>query len=63
LNYPSKCREKRGSGSKAAQNAAQCPAENPISDPRLQAMIDAWPTLPEAIRASIMGMIGAAPKE
>ena len=32
----------------------------PNIDPALAAIIDAWPTLPEAIRAGILAMIRAA---
>ena len=39
-----------------AQNTPQIPH----SDPRLEGIIRAWPDLPEAIRAGIMAMIGAA---
>jgi hypothetical protein len=28
-------------------------------DPDLQSILDAWPTLPEAVRAGILAMIGA----
>lgn len=31
-------------------------------EPDLQRVIDAWPTLPEAIRAGILAMIGATGK-
>ncbi len=31
-----------------------------IADKNLQAVIDAWPTLPEAIRAGIAAMVAAA---
>jgi len=43
----------------AAQKAALT-AENPPSDPHLAALIDAWPTLPDAIRAGILAMVRAA---
>ena len=33
---------------------------SPTIDPALAALIDAWPTLPEAIRAGILAMVRAA---
>jgi hypothetical protein len=30
-------------------------------DPDLRRLIDAWPTLPEALRAGILAMVAAAP--
>jgi hypothetical protein len=33
--------------------------EKPAIDPALAALIDAWPTLPEAIRAGISAMVRA----
>jgi hypothetical protein len=37
-------------------------AVEPKIDPDLQRVLDAWPTLPEALRAGILAMIGAARK-
>jgi hypothetical protein len=34
--------------------------ENLAIDPSLAALIDAWPTLPDAIRAGILAMVRAA---
>ena len=34
--------------------------QQPVIDPALAALIDAWPTLPEAIRAGILAMVQAA---
>jgi len=34
--------------------------EGGIDDPELAAVIDAWPTLPDAIRRGILAMVGAA---
>jgi hypothetical protein len=42
-----------------AKNGALTPT-NPNIDPALAALIDAWPTLPEAIRAGILAMVRAA---
>jgi hypothetical protein len=59
-NYPQKLQEKRGSANGAAQKAAHFPADKQVSDPGLAALIDAWPTLPDAIRAGILAMVRAA---
>jgi hypothetical protein len=32
----------------------------PLTDPELQAVIAAWPTLPEPIRAGILAMVKAS---
>jgi hypothetical protein len=37
-------------------------AVEPKIDPNMQRILDAWPTLPEAIRAGILAMIDAARK-
>jgi hypothetical protein len=42
-----------------AQSGALDPKNGPI-DPALASLIDAWPTLPEPIRAGILAMIRAA---
>jgi hypothetical protein len=34
--------------------------ESTAIDPALKSLIDAWPTLPEAIRAGILAMVRAA---
>ena len=48
----------RGSNAHAPEVTAET-AETP-ADPELAAVIDAWPTLPEAVRAGIVAMVGAA---
>jgi hypothetical protein len=60
LNYPQKLREKGESATGAAQKAAHFPADRQAGDADLQAIIEAWPKLPEAIRAGILAMIRAA---
>jgi len=44
---------------RAAESAAFPLSNDPI-DPDLQAIIDAWPTLPEAIKVGILAMVKAA---
>jgi hypothetical protein len=34
-------------------------AQNAPSDPDLAAVVDAWPTLPEAVRTAILAMVKA----
>jgi hypothetical protein len=60
LNYPRKLREKRESTTGAAQKAAHFPNDKHAGDAGLQALIDAWPTLPEVIRAGILAMVRTA---
>jgi len=52
-NNTGESRENRESADEAAQNPAHFP-------PDLAAVIDAWPMLPEAIRAGILAMIRAS---
>jgi hypothetical protein len=50
----------------SAQGGAKSGAlasQQPIIDPALAALIDAWPTLPEAIRAGILAIVRAAVPE
>jgi hypothetical protein len=42
-----------------AKSGAQA-SEKHVIDPALAALIDAWPMLPEAIRAGILAMVRAA---
>jgi hypothetical protein len=35
-------------------------AQNGLFDPRLASVIEAWPTLPEAIKAGIVAMVRAS---
>jgi hypothetical protein len=47
----------------SAQGGAKSGALTPetlVIDPGLAALIDAWPALPEAIRAGILAMVRAA---
>jgi len=55
-NTRQKLKGKRGS-SATCQQIASSDAEIP---PDLQALIDAWPSLPEAIKAGILAMVKAA---
>jgi hypothetical protein len=59
-NNSQKLQEPRESASTQAQKTAHFSADQPAHDPELTALIDAWPTLPEAIRAGISAMIRAA---
>ena len=43
-----------------APGGAESGALTPNISPALAALIDAWPTLPEAIRAGILAMVRAA---
>ncbi len=36
------------------------PTDNSKTDPDLAAVVDAWPTLPEALKAGILAMVKAA---
>jgi hypothetical protein len=60
LNTLQKNQEKQHSSSKAAQKAAHFTPETPPNDPHLKAVIDARPTLPDAIRAGILAMVRVA---
>ena len=44
----------------ACTSACTNNAESPHADPDLTTIIDAWPTLPQAIRAGIVAMVRAA---
>ena len=50
--------ENAHSSERAAQGAA-LGADLLLVDSDLQAIVDAWPALPEAVRAGILAMIGA----
>jgi hypothetical protein len=74
LNYPSEdwasgggwirtASETPGNTALSAKGGAESGALTPTKtniDPALSALIDAWPMLPEAIRAGILAMIRAA---
>ncbi len=45
------------------QGAASGASIVPESDPELTAIIEAWPTLPEAVKAGIVAMVDAAMRE
>lgn len=49
--------ELRSPGSPGAHHL---PTDTRQSDPELAALVDAWPTLPEALRAGIVAMVRAA---
>jgi hypothetical protein len=50
-------------GAGEAGGAAKCAAnrdQSPPSDPHLALVIDAWPKLPEAVKAGILAMLKAS---
>lgn len=52
-----------GNSTRLGPGGAKCGAsgtEKPIIDSALAALIHAWPTLPEAIRAGILALVRAA---
>jgi hypothetical protein len=55
---PKNPEKSRVSSTSAAQGAA-LPSQTPPADPQLANVIDAWPTLPSAIRDSIVAIIKA----
>ena len=58
MNSPAGSLEKGESDTSALHN----PVQFPLIDADLQRLIDAWPTLPVALRAGILAMIDAAKK-
>lgn len=55
--------ENAGETREAGQSGAECGAlgaQNAPLDPDLAAVVDAWPKLPEAIKAGILAMVKAA---
>ncbi len=44
---------------KSAAEGSAAERENASLDPDLQAIIDAWPTLPESVKADILAMAKA----
>jgi hypothetical protein len=55
-----KLREKQHISPEAAHDPAHCAHQGADVVPDLQQVIDAWPTLPEAVRTGIMAMIEAS---
>jgi hypothetical protein len=43
--------------SKSRNAESDAPIENALPDAGLQAVIDAWPSLPDAIRKAILGLV------
>ena len=52
--------EKTGVSENAGADAGAVETKNAHDDADLQAIVDAWPTLPEAIKAGILAMVTAA---
>ncbi len=48
-----------GTATPSTSSRAQNPGTSGGSDPDLQAVIDAWPTLPEAIQAGVLALVRA----
>lgn len=61
-NNPSESRGKRESATARSKNVAILEDSLAI-DPDLAAVIDAWPDLPDAVRAGIVAMVRAATEE
>jgi hypothetical protein len=57
---PTPCEQKRGDGEDLRQSASGACRKSPVFEPDLQVLIDAWPTLPEALRCGILAMVKAA---
>ncbi|MCD4726867.1 MAG: hypothetical protein K8R46_04350, partial [Pirellulales bacterium] len=51
--------EKSGTSQRSAAQGAALPANTLSADPQLANIVDAWPTLPSAIRDSIFAIIQA----
>jgi hypothetical protein len=47
-------------GANCGAPGAGNPADNPPDDPDLVAIVGAWPTLPDVIKAGILAMVKAA---
>jgi hypothetical protein len=60
MELPPESQEKHESATQAAQKAAHFSAEGHFADADLAQMIDAWPTLPDAIKTGILAMVRAA---
>jgi hypothetical protein len=61
VHVPAAASNDSGDGSESVKNGL--PAGLPpnlLSDPELKAVVDAWPTLPPALRAGIAAMVQAA---
>jgi hypothetical protein len=59
-SIPPETRGKRGASEGTGADAGAVETKTAHDDPDLQAIIDAWPALPEAIKAGILAMIRAA---
>jgi hypothetical protein len=60
IEHPPRFPGKTAIDKQAAQKAAHFAPETSQSNPGLKAVIDAWPTLPEPIRAGILALVRAA---
>ena len=53
----------QGVGNQSGAESGALGAENAPIDPELAAVVDAWPALPEAIKAGILAMVTAARRD
>lgn len=49
-----------GGANSGARSAPTGPESTPV-DPDLQRLVNAWPTLPEPIRAAVLALVGTGP--
>ena len=56
-------RGKRGASKGTGADAGAVETKNAHDDPGLQVIIDAWPTLPDAIKGGIVVMVTAARRD
>ena len=62
-SIPRKTPGKRGAPEGTGADAGAVETKNAHDDPGLQAIIDAWPTLPDAIKGCIVVMVTAARRD
>lgn len=60
IEHSQKLSRNRGVGNRSGAESGALGAQTGPNDPRLAAVIGAWPSLPEPIKAGILAMIRAA---
>lgn len=60
FEYPANSSENRGVADESGADSGALGAQVGAIDPELGAIIDAWPTLPDAIKAGILAMVRTA---